>query len=395
MLANKMRKKLSMNEWKVTIVDRHRNHYYQPGFLFVPFGINTPKQLAKPQRVFFRKGIDRIQAKVERVDPGSNRVELDNGEVLDYDLLVIATGTRIVPEETEGLKGDGWHRDIFDFYTYEGSVALAEKLRSWKGGKLVVSITEMPIKCPVAPLEFVFLADWWFTKQGLRDKVELTYVTPLPSAFTKPKAAKVLGNMLSERNIKLEAEFSTGSVDSARRKLISWDEREVDYDLLVITPVNMGAEYIETSGLGDDLNFVPTDPNTLQTLAHENIFALGDATNLPTSKAGSVAHFQAEILEENILRAIAGEPLKKDFDGHANCFVESGYGKAICIDFNYDTEPLPGKFPYGIIGPLSLLKETRINHWAKLSFRLLYWRLLKGLKVPMKPQMSMRGKVVQ
>ncbi len=395
MLANKMRKKLSNQEWDITVVDRFRTHYYQPGFLFVPFGINKPKQITKPQSQFFRKGIQRIQAKVEKVVPASNRVELDSGETLEYDYLVIATGTRIVPEETEGLAGEGWHRDIFDFYTYEGSVALAEKLKDWKGGKLVVSITEMPIKCPVAPLEFVFLADWWLTKRGLRDKVELTYVTPLPGAFTKPKAAKLLGNMLNERNIKLEADFATGSVDSERRKLISWDEREVDYDLLIITPVNMGADYIEASGLGDDLNYVPTDPHTLRSKAHENIFALGDATNLQTSKAGSVAHFQAELLEQNLLRAIRGEPLKGDFDGHANCFVESGYGKAICIDFNYDTEPLPGKFPFSHIGPLSLLRETRINHWAKLMFRLIYWRLLKGLKVPMKPQMSMKGKVTE
>jgi len=395
MLANKMRKKLSNQEWDITVVDRFRTHYYQPGFLFVPFGINKPKQITKPQSQFFRKGIQRIQAKVEKVVPASNRVELDSGETLEYDYLVIATGTRIVPEETEGLAGEGWHRDIFDFYTYEGSVALAEKLKDWKGGKLVVSITEMPIKCPVAPLEFVFLADWWLTKRGLRDKVELTYVTPLPGAFTKPKAAKLLGNMLNERNIKLEADFATGSVDSERRKLISWDEREVDYDLLIITPVNMGADYIEASGLGDDLNYVPTDPHTLRSKAHENIFALGDATNLQTSKAGSVAHFQAELLEQNLLRAIRGEPLKGDFDGHANCFVESGYGKAICIDFNYDTEPLPGKFPFSHIGPLSLLRETHINHWAKLMFRLIYWRLLKGLKVPMKPQMSMKGKVTE
>ena len=395
MLANKMRKRLSDREWQITVVDRYRTHYYQPGFLFLPFGMNTPQQIAKPQMQFLRSGIQRIEAKVERVVPDPKQVQLDNGQVLDYELLVIATGTRIVPEETEGLKEAGWYRDIFDFYTYEGSQALARKLKDWPGGKLVVSITEMPIKCPVAPLEFTFLADWWFTKQGLRDRVDITYVTPLPAAFTKPKAAKLLGSMLAERDIKLEADFATAKVDHERRKLISWDEREIDYDLLVITPVNMGAEFIETSGLGDELNYVPTDHNTLRSRAHENIFVLGDATDLPTSKAGSVAHFQTEVLEQNLMLAIRGEPLLEDYDGHANCFVESGYGKAICIDFNYDTEPLPGKFPYNIVGPLSLLKETRINHWSKLMFRTLYWRLLKGLKVPMKPQMSMRGKVVQ
>jgi len=221
-------------------------------------------------------------------------------------------------------------------------------------------------------------------------------VTPLPAAFTKPIAAKFLGQFLEKKNIKLTADFNTGRVDSSENKIYSWDEKSVEYDLLVTIPTNMGSEVIGRSGLGDDLNFIPTDKHTLQSKQYENIFIIGDATDLPSSKAGSVAHFQSEVLFENILRYIEGRPLKSEFDGHANCFIESGFGKGILIDFNYDVEPLPGKFPLPGIGPFSLLQETRMNHWGKMSFRWVYWNLLlKGAELPIEAQMSMAGKMRQ
>ena len=266
-------------------------------------------------------------------------------------------------------------------------------LKYWEGGKMVVNITEMPIKCPVAPLEFVFLADWWFTEQGIRDKVEIEYVTPLPGAFTKPIASKFLGDFLEKKNINLTPEFSIGSVDSANNKILSWDEQSIDYDLLVTIPTNMGSDVIADSGMGDDLNFIPTDPKTLKSKKYDNVFVIGDATDLPSSKAGSVAHFEADILFENIQRAMEDRPLLPHFDGHANCFIESGFGKGILIDFNYDVEPLPGKFPLPGVGPFSLLEETRMNHWGKMTFRWVYWNLLlKGAELPIEAQMNMAGK---
>jgi sulfide:quinone oxidoreductase len=275
----------------------------------------------------------------------------------------------------------------------EGALSLGKFLKHWEGGKLVVNITEMPIKCPVAPLEFAFLADWWFTEQGIRDKVEIHYVTPLPGAFTKPRASQLLGDFLDRKNIHLTADFNIGQVDANKQKIISWDEREVDYDLLVTVPTNMGDAAIARSGLGDELNFIPTDPKTLKCKDHENIFAIGDATDLPSSKAGSVAHFQADILFENIQRAIDGRALESEFDGHANCFIESGFGKGLLIDFNYDTEPLPGKFPLPAVGPFSLLKETKMNHYGKMMFRWIYWNiLLRGTKLPIQSHMTMAGK---
>jgi sulfide:quinone oxidoreductase len=312
---------------------------------------------------------------------------------LSYDILIIATGSGIHPEETEGLLNGAWYKNIFDFYSLEGAVALQNYLKYWEGGRLVVNIVEMPIKCPVAPLEFSFLADWWFTEQGIRDKVDIDYVTPLPGAFTKPKASQLLGDFLDKKNINLVSEFSVARVDTTQNKLVSWDKREVPYDLLVTVPTNMGAEAIANSGMGDDLNFIPTDPKTLQSLKHNDIFVIGDATNLPSSKAGSVSHFEADILHENILRYIDGRSLIAVFDGHANCFIESGFGKGLLIDFNYDVEPLPGKYPLPGVGPFSLLQETRMNHWGKMMFRWVYWNLLiKGSELPIEAQMVMAGK---
>ncbi len=189
--------------------------------------------------------------------------------------------------------------------------------------------------------------------------------------------------MLKEKRIQVVTDFNIGSVDNENHKIVSWDEKEVPYDLLVTVPTNMGDPVIERSGLGDELNFVPTDPNTLRSKAHENIFVIGDATDVPASKAGSVAHFEAEVLTKNILRHMRGEPLEPGFDGHANCFIESGYGKAFLLDFNYNLQPVQGSFPLPGIGPFSLLKESRINHWGKLAFRWVYWNvLLKAVPMP-------------
>ena len=392
-MLNKLTPVLDRDEWQITIVDQHETHYYQPGFLFIPFGIYGPQDVIKPKRDFFPSGADVVFSEIDKIEAENNRILLKDGKVLAYDYLIIATGSKIAPAEIEGLEGPGWQKNIFDFYTIEGASALARFFKYWDGGKLVLNIAEMPIKCPVAPLEFVFLADWWFTEQGIRDKVDIHFVTPLPGAFTKPKASKVFGDFLGKKNIHLTSEFNIARVDSENNKIISWEEQEIDYDVLITIPTNMGDAVIERSGLGDELNFIPTDKQTLQSKAHENIFVIGDATDLPSSKAGSVAHFEADILFENFLSIIEGRPMRSAFDGHANCYIESGFGKGILIDFNYDTEPLPGKFPLPGIGPFSLLEETRMNHYGKMMFRWMYWNLLlKGAELPIESQMLMAGK---
>jgi sulfide:quinone oxidoreductase len=393
MMANHLVSNLPKQDWKITIVDQYKTHYYQPGFLFLPFDIYTEDQVKKNGHKFIPKGVTYIQKRIEQINAESNTIDLED-ETLNYDILIVATGSKIAPDEVEGMNEEGWHKNVFDFYTYEGAKALRDKLRTWEGGKMVVHITEMPIKCPVAPLEFAFLADSYFNKKGMRDKVDITYVTPLGGAFTKPKATEALHYLLEEKNIKEVTDFAIERVDNENQKIIDYADTEVEYDLLVTVPTNMGDEVIERSGLGDDLNFIPTHKHTLQSEAHENIFVIGDATNLPASKAGSVAHFQAETLTDNILLYIAGQPLKEEFDGHANCFIETGNNKALLIDFNYTHEPVEGTFPIAGIGPLKLLKESVFNHWGKLAFRWIYWNmLLKGIPIPFVGRnMSKKGK---
>ncbi len=392
-MANKLYRALASDEWSITVVDEFKTHFYQPGFLFIPFGIYTQKDVEKPKSHFLPSRVEVIFSTVEVIEPDQNRVRLKDGKMLPYDYLIIATGVKIHPEETEGLQGENWHKNIFDFYTVEGSVALGRFLRHWEGGRLVVQIAEMPIKCPVAPLEFTFLADWWLTDQGIRNKVEIEYVTPLPGAFTKPKASQLLGSFLENKNIKLTTEFDIAEVNPQRNVIADYEGREISYDLLVTIPVNKGDDLIARSGMGDEFNLVPTDPQTLIAKSHDNIFVIGDATDVPASKAGSVAHFEADVMIENFLSVIDSRPPKHHFDGHANCYIESGFGKGILIDFNYDTEPLPGKFPLPGIGPFSLLEETRMNHYGKMMFRWIYWNLLlKGVELPISSKMLMEGK---
>ncbi len=394
MMANHLSKKLPKKEWELVIVDQEKTHYYQPGFLFLPFDIYQPEDVVKPIDDFLPSRAKRLVEEIDKVVPTDNVVLLKNGETLNYDILIIATGSKIAPEEVEGMMCDKWHQDIFDFYTYKGACALRKKLQKWEGGKLVVHITEMPIKCPVAPLEFAFLADAFFEEKGMRDKVEITFVTPLSGAFTKPVASEKLAYLLKNKKIKIVPDFAIERVDSENRKIHDYGGHEVEYDLLVTVPTNMGDAMVERSGMGDDLNFIPTDKCTLQSKVAENIFVIGDATDLPASKAGSVAHFEAELMADNILSFINGKPIIQEFDGHSNCFIETGHGKALLIDFNYTHEPVEGSFPLGTMGPLKLLKETRMNHMGKLAFRWVYWNmLLKGTPIPFVPAtMSQAGK---
>ncbi len=380
--ANRLRRRFGSDELAITVVDQDDRHVYQPGLLFVPFGMTHIEDIVRPRQRQLRPGIEFIQQAIDHVDVEANAVRLADGTTLGYDVLVVATGATLVPEETEGLTGPGWMDKVFTFYSPEGAAALEAALSTFDGGRVVVNVIDMPIKCPVAPLEFCFLADWYFHERGIRDRVELTYVTPLDGAFTKPVASEHLGGMLAERGIELVTEFNTGEVDGACGRLVSYDGREVPFDLAVVVPLHGGAAYVGRSpGLGDDLNFVPTDERTLQAKAAPNIFVIGDAANVPASKAGSVTHFEGETLVENVARHLAGEPLTEGFDGHANCFIETGYHKALLIDFNYEHEPVSGHYPAAV--GLPLLKESRLNHLGKLLFESVYWHgLLPGREIP-------------
>jgi sulfide:quinone oxidoreductase len=382
LVANRLRRLYNDDDVEIVVVDQDDRHVYQPALLFVPFGLSAVEEIVRPRARQLHAGISFKESAIERVDLEAREIHLVDETILAYDVLVIATGAVLAPEETEGLLDTGWMESVFTFFGPESAEALEKALRNFEGGKLVVNVVDMPIKCPVAPLEFCFLADWYFTERGIRDKVKLIYATPLDGAFTKPVASKHLSGMLAEKGVELVTEFNTGEVDGVNGKLIAYDGTEISFDLAVVIPLHSGAAYVgRSTGLGDELNFVPTDEHTLQSKAAPNVFVIGDAANVPASKAGSVTHFEGETLVENIKRYLDGEPLKPGFDGHANCFIESGFHKALLIDFNYETEPLPGHYPAAI--GLPLLKESRLNHLGKLMFQWFYWHsLLPGRDIP-------------
>jgi sulfide:quinone oxidoreductase len=391
-VANMLRRELPEAEWRITIIDRDERHYYQAGYLFIPFGVYSEQDVLKPKKEFIPRGVDFIVDEIVNIDPGQRRVETRLGQY-EYDWLIIATGCDIQPSEIDGML-DGWRTDIFDYYTLEGAVALRQKLKYFESGRVVLNIAEVPFKCPIAPLEFVFLADWFFTVNGVRDKVEIEFVTPLDNVFTKPVAAKTLAQVAVQKNIKVTPYFDLAQVNAKEKTIESYKGKIIDYDLLIAIPPNMGDRVLIDSEVGDPMGYVATDNETLKAEQFERVYVIGDATNVPTSKAGSVAHYMAYTVVENLLREIDGHPPKCKFDGHATCFLASGFEKAILLDFNYKVEPLPGKFPFPGMGPFSLLKESLSNHWGKMMFRWVYWNLMmKGLDLPLEPQMNLAGKI--
>ncbi len=392
--ANKLRKELSPSEWQITIIDNDEMHHYQPGWLFIPFGIYTAEDCMKPKRDFIPKGVNFILDEVVGVDPDNRQVECKKGKY-SYDWLIIATGCRIAPEEVEGL--EEWTPDpksnVHTFFTLESAVALRKKMKYFRGGKVVFNIAEMPHKCPVVPIEFIFMADWYFKELGVRDKTEIEFITPNTGIFTKPIATRVLSVAAEEKGIKVTTDFHLATVDQEKGVMESASGGEANFDLLISTMPNLGAEYVDESGMGDGMGYVLTDNHTLQAEKWDRIYVVGDATNVPTSKAGSVAHYEAEIVVENILLEIDGQEPKPAFDGHSTCFIVSGFDKAYLFDFNYKTEPLPGKYPFPGLGPFDLVGESYVNYWGKMMFKWVYWNLLlPGEDLPLEPQMTMAGK---
>ena len=395
MVAANLRKELDDVEWQITLIDKDEQHHFQSGYLFIPFGIYSKDDVLKPKRDFVPKGVDFVVDNVIKVDTEQRRLETEKGDNYDYDWLVISTGCRIVPEEVEGMM-DVWREDVFDFYTLEGAVALSKKLKYFDSGKVVLNIAEFPYKCPIAPMEFVFMADWFFQVNGVRDKVEIEFVTPIDNIFTKPVAAKALRAFADKKNIKVTPYFDLAKVNAKEKTIESHKGDKVGYDLLVAIPPNFGDKAITDSGIGDPMGYMQVDNHTLKAENQDRVYVLGDATNVPTSKAGSVAHYMSYTVVENLVREIDGHEALPSFDGHATCFLASGYEKAILLDFNYEVEPLPGKFPFPGMGPFSLLEDTFGNYWGKMMFKWVYWNLMmKGLDLPLEAQMNIAGKLRQ
>jgi sulfide:quinone oxidoreductase len=314
-IAAKMRQRLPESKWEITIIDRDWQHHYQPGWLFIPFGIYTADDCVKPKIKYIPAGVNFVLDEVTGIDPEKKQVKTKN-DTYPYDWLVVATGCGIVPEEVEGMN-EGMGKDVHNFYSRDGAVALYEKMKYFDRGRVVINIAELPFKCPVAPLEFAFMADWFFTTHGTRGNIEIELVTPLSAAFTKPVAAKILGNICQEKNIKVTPNFQIAQVDNGKKVIKSFGGDEVPYDLLVAIPPNFGAQVIIDSDMGDPMGYVDTDHNTLKAKKFDHIYVIGDATNVPTSKAGAVAHYEADTIIENLVREMDGQPPLPSFDGHA------------------------------------------------------------------------------
>ena len=395
--ANLLSHRLDLKQWTITVIDRAHLHVYQPGLLFLPFGMygyRTREDVVRPIEAPLPPGVKFVAAEVHLIDHARREVRTAEGD-FPYDFLVCALGCRTAPEEIENMAAN-MGRGVHSFYTLEDALALQAPLAAMTEGRLVVDICEMPIKCPVAPLEFAFLADWHFRERGVRDRIDISLVTPYTGAFTKPNANRILSKVAADKGIRVVPNFATAAVDADRRQIRTYDGRTVDYDLLCAIPPNLGPAVIDGSELGDGAGYALTDPRTLKSRRAERIYLLGDNTNVATSKAGSVAHFEAETVVENLLREIDGKPPLQTFDGHANCFVETGDHKAMLLDFNYDIEPLEGSFPLPLLGPFSLLEESHFNHMGKLAFKWVYWNMLLPGHLPNVPllpaHMSFLGK---
>jgi len=399
LIANMLTRKLDARAWAITVIDRAHRHWYQPGLLFIPFrlyGYEQESDVVRGIQEPLPSAVKFVNTEIKLIDHEAKKVETADG-TFPYDWLVSAMGCRVAPEEVEGMEeamNDGAHT----FYTGDGAFRMQQALQDMQEGRLVIDIADMPIKCPVAPIEFAFLADYYFQLRNVRERIDITLVTPYDGAFTKPNASRVLSQIAAEKNIKIESNFALESVDAGARQLRSYEGKSLEYDLLCAIPPNLGPEVIEESGLGDGTGYGLTDPRTLKSRKADYVYFIGDNSNVSASKAGSVAHFEAETVVENLLREIDGKNPLPSFDGHANCFIESGHHKALLIDFNYDMEPLEGSFPLPHVGPFSLLKESYINHVGKIAFKWVYWNmLLPGHlpKVPLLPShMNFMGKDV-
>lgn len=363
LVANLLSKDLRKDA-RVTVVDPTGMHVYQPGFLYVALGQANGRWLARDERLLLRDDVELVVEGAERIDPAAGTVQLARGGTLPYDYLVLATGARLVPDEVPGLIA-GSH----DFYSLEGAQRLREALRTFGGGRILVGIAGIPYKCPPAPVEFVLMLEEYLRKRDIRDRSEVTLLSPLNRAFTIESASKLVEPIMERRGISLATFFNVESVDPAAGMVVSLEGEKAEYDLLVLVPPHRGQQVVEDSGLGGPGGWIPTDPATLQHKEQSRIFAMGDATDLPISKSGSTAHFEAPVVASRIASLIHGTAPKAAYGGRVMCFLETGGRKATVLRFDYEHPPLPPK-------------PSRRWHWGKWLFNRLYWNTVPQGRIP-------------
>jgi sulfide:quinone oxidoreductase len=330
----------------------------------VALGQASGRWLARDERTLLRPRVELAVEAATKVDLSAGTVALEHGGSLPFDHLVIATGARLTKDTVPGLI-----EGSFDFYSLDGALRLREAIRTFRGGSVKVGIAGIPYKCPPAPVEFVFMLDGLLRKRGIRDRSGITLLSPLNRAFTIESASKLVQPLMDERGIELETFFNVEAVDADAHTVMSLEGEKADYDLLVLVPPHRGQEVVEASGLGDAGGWVPTDRRTLQHVDHENVFAIGDATNLPISKSGSTAHFEAPVVASRIASIVRGTAPKANYGGRVMCFLETGDGKATALRFDYEHPPVPPA-------------PSRVWHAAKWMFNRLYWETVPQGRIP-------------
>jgi sulfide:quinone oxidoreductase len=372
-VANVLARSLHRDEANVTVVDATGQHQYMPGWLYLPFNNHPGLELTHTERTLLNRHVNLTIGQVTEIDtnareltvypqPGTDGI---GASVLPYDYLVVATGAHLALEDLPGLaEGAGkWHH----FYSLDGALALRAALHQFEGGRIVVGIGGIPYRCPPAPLEFVFLLEDWLRQHGLREKTEVQYTFPLGRVFTIESVAEMITPYLDERGVKYTTFFNAEEVDTEHRLLKSLEGEEIPYDLLVIVPPHRGARVISDSKLGDEQGWIPTDRTTLAAKGGiERVFALGDATDLPVSKSGSAAHFEAKVVAHRIVALVRGEdpdPRNAAYNGDVMCFLEAGHNTATQLVFDYEHPPQPPR-------------PSLFYHMEKQLFNYAYWHLV-------------------
>jgi sulfide:quinone oxidoreductase len=362
LISRKIKKQIDAGEAKVTVVDQTGEHVYQPGFMYIAMGNQDPKSLRKPERRLLDDRVELVIGEATRIDDDARQVELGDGTRLDYDELIISLGSRILPEAVEHFQTEAHH-----FYTVEAAQRLRKALDSFTGGKVVVGIASMPYKCPPAPLEVVFLIEAELRQRGLREKSELHYCSPIARAFTIESVSEMASPELEAKGIELHTFFNVEAIDPERKVVMSLEGEELGYDLLVLVPPHKGAQVLMDSGIAPAPGgWLPTDHKTLNVGGREHMWALGDATDLPLSKAGSTAHFEAPVIAERVSARVQGRtphPRDSIYTGKVMCFFEVGDGKGTLLRFDYEHPPKPPK-------------PSRLWHIGKLVFNKTYYTIV-------------------
>ncbi len=372
LVARKLKHRIAKGEAKVAVVDQSGNHTYQPGYMYIAMGHQRPERLVRTERSLLDRNVDLVVDLITKIDVEASRVELASGEALHFDQLVIATGSRIVPEAVEHFDQEAHH-----FYTAGASARLRRALDAFRGGKILIGIAGIPYKCPPAPLEVAFLIDSELRDRGLRDKSEIQFLSPINRAFSIESVSDMATPIFAEKGIDLQLLAGIDSIDAERKVVITDAMEEYGYDLLICIPPHKGAQVVIDSGLAPKSGWLPTDRFTLQVkkvaapgtkdedvARYPNIYAVGDATDLPLSKAGSTAHFEAPIVAERVAAAVLGRPPSGKhsvYTGKVMCFFEVGDGKGTILSFDYDHPPKPPK-------------PNQLWHLGKIAFNKTYWR---------------------